>query len=204
MQAVPGPELSLRVLYDTDMFDSASAVALIERLRRVLVAMAADPSGRLSSIDLLDVGEHDRLNRWGNRAVLTQPVATAVSIPEVFAAHVDRAPEALALTFEGRSLTYRQLDDAANRLAHLLVGHGVGPGQHVALLTDALLEAVIAILATLKTGAAYLPIDPAVPTSRMDYIVADAQPIAALTTHRAGVAAGRFRSPGHRYRRPPP
>ncbi|MDT5402918.1 MAG: glycopeptidolipid biosynthesis protein, partial [Mycobacterium sp.] len=150
MQAVPGQELSLRVLYDTDVFDAASVDALIERLRRVLVAMTADPSQRLSSIDLLDVGEHDRLDGWGNRAVLTQPVTTALSIPELFAAQVARAPEAAALTFEGRSLTYRELDEAANRMAHLLAAQGVGPGQQVALLTERSAQAVIAILATLK------------------------------------------------------
>src|SRR3954447_25985228 len=183
LQAVPGQELSLRVLYDTDMFDAASVAALIERLRQVLVAMTADPSRRLSSIDLLDVGEHDRLDGWGNRALLTEPVTTAaVSIPELFAAHVARAPEAAALTFEGRSLTYRELDEAANQLAHLLAAQGVGPGQHVALLTERSAQAVIAILATLKSGAAYVAIDPAVPPSRMDYIVTDAAPIAALTT----------------------
>jgi non-ribosomal peptide synthetase component F len=152
----------------------------------VLVAMTADPSRRLSSIDLLDVGEHDRLDRWGNRAVLTEPVTPEMSIPELFAAQVARAPEAEALTFEGRSLTYRELDEAANRLAHLLAAQGVGPGRHVALLTERSAQAVIAILATLKSGAAYVPIDSAVPTSRMDYIVADAAPIAALTTAGLG------------------
>ena len=102
MQALPGDELGLRVEYDTDVFDAASIEALIERLRRVLVAMTADPARRLSSVDLLDDGEHARLDEWGNRAVLTRPAPAPVSIPEVFAAQVARAPEAVALTFEGR------------------------------------------------------------------------------------------------------
>ena len=99
--------------------------------------------------------------RWGNRAVLTQPASTPVSIPVLFAAQVARTPEAVAVTFEGRSMTYRELEEAANRLAHLLAGHGVGPGQCVALLFSRSAEAIVAILAVLKTGAAYLPIDPA-------------------------------------------
>ena len=96
--------------------------------------MTADPTRPLSSMDVLDAGEHARLDGWGNRAVLTQPATAPVSVPELFAAQVARTPEAVALTCEGRSMTYRELDEAANRLAHLLAGQGVGPGECVALL----------------------------------------------------------------------
>ena len=113
--------------------------------------------------------------------MLTQP-ATPVSIPVLFAAQVARTPEAVALTFGGRSLTYRELDEAANRLAHLLAAHGAGPGECVALLFTRSAEAIVAMLAVLKTGAAYLPIDPALPAARMEFMVADAAPIAAITT----------------------
>ena len=173
------------VEFRTDVFDAASIEALIERLERVLVAMTADPTRRLSSMDLLDEAEHARLDELGNRAVLTQP-ATPVSIPVLFSEQVGRAPEAVAVTFEGGSLTYRELDEAANRLAHLLAGQGVGPGQCVALLVERSAEAVVAILAVLKTGAAYLPIDPVVPAARMQFIVEDAAPVAVITT--AGLA----------------
>ena len=88
-------------------------------------------------------------------------------------------------------MTYRELDEAANRLAHLLAGQGVGPGQCVALLLERSAEAVVAILAVLKTGAAYLPIDPVVPAARMQFIVADAAPVAADHHRRAAPAAGR-------------
>ena len=100
----------------------------------------------------------------------------------VFAAQVARTPEAVAVTFDGRSMTYRELDEAANRLAHLLAGQGAGPGQCVALLFSRCAEAIVAILAVLKTGAAYLPIDPALPAARIGFMVADAAPIAAITT----------------------
>ena len=125
--------------------------------------------------------EHARLDEIGNRAVLTRP-ATPVSIPVLFAAQVARTPEAVAVTFGGRSLTYRELDEAANRLAHLLAAHDVGPGACVALLFTRSAQAVVAMLAVLKTGAAYLPIDPALPAARMQFMVADAAPIAAITT----------------------
>ena len=124
--------------------------------------------------------------RWGNRAVLTQPVSTPVSIPVLFAAQVARAPEAVALSCGGRSMTYRELDEASNRLAHLLAGYGAGPGACVALLFSRSAEAIVAILAVLKTGAAYLPIDPALPAARIGFMVADAAPIAAVST--AGLA----------------
>ena len=90
------------------------------------------------------------------------------------------------MIFDGRSMTYRELDEAANRLAHLLAGQGAGPGQCVALLFSRSAEAIVAMLAVLKTGAAYLPIDPAMPTSRIKFMIADAAPIAAVTT--AGLA----------------
>ena len=86
-----------------------------------------------------------------------------MSVPALFAVQVARTPEAVALTFEGRSMTYRELDEAANRVAHLLAGHGAGPGQRVALLFSRSAEAIVAILAVFKTGAAYVPVDPAHP-----------------------------------------
>ena len=182
VQAMPRSELGLRVEFDTDVFDGAGIEALIERLARVLVAMAADPLQRLSSMEVLDAGEHARLDGWSNRAVLTEPVAPAESIPVLFAAQVARVPQAVAVTFEGRSLTYRELDEASNRLAHLLAGRGVGPGERVALLFTRSAEAIVSILAVLKTGAAYLPIDPAHPTARIEFMVGDAAPIVAVTT----------------------
>ena len=181
MQVLPGSELGLRVEFDTDVFDAERIEPLIARLQRVLVAMAADPTRRLSSMDLLDAGEHAQLDGWGNRAVLTQP-ATRVSIPVLFAEQVARTPEALALSCNGRSMTYRELEAAANRLAHLLAGQGARPGECVALLFSRSAEAIVAILAVLKTGAAYLPIDPALPVSRIGFMVSDAAPIAAITT----------------------
>ena len=185
LEARAGHELGLRVEFDTDLFDPATIERLTERFNRVLVAMTADPTRRLSSMDVLDAGEHARLDELGNRAVLTQPT-TPVSIPVLFAAQVARTPHAVAVTFDGHSMTYRELDEAANRLAHLLAGHGAGPGQCVALLFSRSAEAIVAILAVLKTGAAYLPIDPAVPDARIEFMIADAAPIAAITT--AGLA----------------
>ncbi|WP_082699495.1 non-ribosomal peptide synthetase [Mycobacterium sp. GA-1999] len=182
VQAIPGNELGLRIEFDTEVFDARGVETLIERFERMLSAMTADPARRLSSIDVLDDTELTRLGEWGNRVVLSEPIARSVSIPALFAAQVARGPEATALTFDGRSLTYRQLDESANRLAHLLARHGARPGERVALLLPRSAEAIVTILAVLKTGAAYLPIDPAHPEARISFMLEDAAPIAAVTT----------------------
>jgi amino acid adenylation domain-containing protein/non-ribosomal peptide synthase protein (TIGR01720 family) len=155
---------------------------LVRRLERVFAAMTASPTNRLSSMDLLDETEQTRLDGWGNRAVLTRPSTTSASIPDLFAEQVANAPEAVALACGEHLWTYGELDDAANRLAHRLAGEGAGPGQCVALLFSRSAEAIVSILAVLKTGAAYLPIDPVLPTTRMEFMLSDAEPIAAITT----------------------
>ncbi|HET7742144.1 MAG TPA: amino acid adenylation domain-containing protein, partial [Mycobacterium sp.] len=174
-------EMSLRFEYDLDVFDPAAIEMLIERFQQVLRAMAADPGQRLSSVELLDAAVRARLDAWSRRAELTEPAAEAVPIPVLFAAQVARTPNALALTFDGQSMTYQQLDEAANRLAHVLVGQGAGPGEVVALHFPRSSDAIVAILAVLKTGAAYLPIDPALPVARIGFMLTDAAPIVAVT-----------------------
>ncbi|KUI44087.1 non-ribosomal peptide synthetase [Mycobacterium sp. GA-1199] len=182
VQAIPGDELGLRVEYDTDVFDAQDIQILVDRLKRLLVTMAADPQRPLSSVDFLASGEHARLDEIGNRAVLTQPAVRGSSILDVFAARATETPNAVALVCGDQSWTYRELELAANRLAHLLAGRGAGPGQSVALFFNRSAEAVVAILAVLKTGAAYLPIDPALPSARVEFIVGDAAPLAVVTT----------------------
>ena len=162
-----GDEFFLSTAGAGQPFSNFDVSDLAGRLRRVLVAMTADPGRRLSSMDVLDGGERARLDEVGNRAVLSAPAPAAVSIPVLFADHVARSAQAVALRCGDCSWTYRELDEASNRLAHMLTAHGAGPGQCVALLFTRSAEAIVAILAVLKTGAAYLPIDPAVPAARL-------------------------------------
>ncbi|WP_445166401.1 amino acid adenylation domain-containing protein [Mycolicibacterium sp. Dal123E01] len=183
VQALPGDELTFRVEYDTDIFDAARVETLIERLKRVLEAMIADPHRPMSSIDVLAGPELAVLEQWSNQAALEQPVPVGLSIPALFATQVARAPEALALTWGERSWTYRELDDATNRFAQFLAAQGIGPGERVALFLPRSADAIISILAVLKTGAAYVPIDPAAPSARMQLVLDDAAPAAAIT-HR--------------------
>jgi non-ribosomal peptide synthetase component F len=104
----------------------------------------------------------------------------------LFAARVAQTPGAVALVSGEGSWTYREVEQAANRLARVLAGRGVGPGQCVALVLERSAQAVVAMLGVLKAGAAYLAIDPAVPGARVQFMVADAAPVAAVTT--AGLA----------------
>ncbi|WP_261861413.1 AMP-binding protein, partial [Mycobacterium montefiorense] len=155
---------------------------LIARWVRVLEVMTADPDVRLSSVDVVDGGERARLDLWSNREVLVSPVGPAVSVPVLFGEQVARVGDAVAVSFGDRSLTYRELDEASNRLAQLLVGRGVGAGQCVALVMPRSIEAITAIVGILKSGAAYVPIDPAVPDTRLEFVLTDAAPVAAITT----------------------
>ncbi|MGW4101576.1 amino acid adenylation domain-containing protein, partial [Mycobacterium sp. NPDC004974] len=169
------------VEFRTDVFDDASIQTLIDRLQRVLVAITADTTQRLSAVDLLVVAELVRLDELGHRAVLARAVVED-SIPGLFAVQVERDPDAVAVSFEGRSVSYRELDEASNRLAHLLVAQGAGPGECVALLSDRSAAAVVAILGVLKSGAAYLPVDPVVPDGRVEFMLGDAKPVVVLTS----------------------
>ena len=125
------------VEFRTDVFDAASIEALIERLQRVLAAMTADPTRRLSSIDVLErrarPAGRDRQPRGVDPARRPRRCRFRCCSPRRSRAPRRRWRSAAT----GRSMTYRELDEAANRLAHLLAGHGAGPGQCVALLLDA-------------------------------------------------------------------
>ncbi|MCP3811980.1 AMP-binding protein, partial [Mycobacteriaceae bacterium Msp059] len=177
--------ISGAVEFRTDVFDADTIRTLTERLQRVLVAMTIDTTRRLSTVDVLDESEHLRLDQIGNRVVLGRP-ETEISIPVLFSQQVARTPDSVAITAQGCSLTYRQLDDVSNQLAHALVGQGAGPGDVVALALERSPHAVVAMLAVLKAGAAYLAIDPAVPDERIQFMAADAEPVVALTS--AGLA----------------
>ncbi|MBX9638918.1 MAG: AMP-binding protein, partial [Mycobacteriaceae bacterium] len=195
LAAVPGPEIEFRLKFRTDLFDLHTIEALIDRFQQILLAMTGDPTRRLSSMDLLHGREHARLHEWGNAKVLARPATTAGSIPELFAAQVARMPAAVALSCGSRSMTYRELDEAANRLAHVLVGYCVGPGACAALLFSRSVEAVVAIVAVLKTGAAYVPIDPTYPDERVGLMIGDAEPAVAVTNGGLADRLDRFDLP---------
>ncbi|GLZ29182.1 hypothetical protein Lesp02_13720 [Lentzea sp. NBRC 105346] len=165
--------------YRTDLFDHDMVESLLARLVRLLDAATADPDARIFGVDLLTADERtDTLarSRGPQRPV---PAATVV---DLFEAQVARTPDAIALVHNQESLSYQDLNARANRLARSLVAKGAGPERLVALLMSNSADAVVACLAVLKTGAAYLPIDPDAPAERIEYTLADAAPVCVLTS----------------------
>ncbi|MEU1618655.1 non-ribosomal peptide synthase/polyketide synthase [Streptomyces sp. NPDC005722] len=167
------------ITYATDLFDHDTAAGIAERLVRVLEAVSADPSVRVRRIDVLSPAEHHRILEEWNDTAREVPLAT---VAELFQAQAARTPDATAVVFDGVDVSYAELDARANRLARLLAEHGARPEQLVALALPRSVDLVVAILATLKAGAAYLPIDPAHPADRIAYVMADARPALVVTT----------------------
>jgi len=165
------------VEYASDLFDQATVETIIERWVRLLTAAVADPDCPLSGIDLLSGAERDRLLvEYNDTAV---PVAE-MSLPGMVEAQVRATPEAVAVVGEQSTLSYRQLNTAANRLAHALIAQGAGPEQLVAVALPRSVELVIAILAVLKAGAGYLPVDPDFPPARIASLLTEAHPVLVL------------------------
>ncbi|HLK02569.1 MAG TPA: amino acid adenylation domain-containing protein, partial [Streptosporangiaceae bacterium] len=170
--------------YAQDLFDHTTIQALAARLTRLLRDVADRPERPLRELDLLTAAD-----RW----VLTERNATArdlppATLPELFEAQVARTPGAPAVICAGERLSYAELNARANRLARYLTGLGAGPERLVAIAMPRSADMLVAVLAVLKAGAAYVPVDPAYPEDRIAYIFAQTDPVTVVTT--AGVAAG--------------
>ncbi|WP_416956295.1 amino acid adenylation domain-containing protein [Streptomyces sp. Agncl-13] len=176
--AAADPHLRVSLQYQERLFGPAGAEDLAERFAHVLRLLADDPGTRLAELDMLLPGEHDRLVRAPDGP--SAPVSE-LTVPELTMRQARRTPEAIAVIDEHRSLTYRELESRANALAHALLARGAGPESVVAVALPRSAELVVAILGVLKTGAAYLPIDPDFPGTRLNHILTDAGPLMILT-----------------------
>ncbi|MFC9910054.1 amino acid adenylation domain-containing protein [Streptomyces sp. NPDC127197] len=178
---VPGEQLSLELSYRADLFTEEESAALLTRVRRVLDGFLTAPSAPLGRLDLLTDVEHERL-----RAAVHGPAPEPPStFPALFAEQVRVRPDAVAVYDGGLETTYGELDAEANRLARALVARGVGPEDVVGVALPKSGRSVLAVLAVLKAGAAYLPLDLGYPLERLKHIVGDARPALVLTTSRA-------------------
>ncbi|MFE5588264.1 amino acid adenylation domain-containing protein, partial [Kitasatospora sp. NPDC056531] len=175
----PGAEgLSGLLEYSTDLFDEATAAGIVERWLRLLRAVVADPGRRIGLVDVLSAEELGALLPAGDAAEeLPESGLTAL-----FERQVRANPAAVALTDGENTLTYGELNARANRLAHALIDRGAGPEQLVALALPHSAELVVAVLAVLKAGAAYVPVDPRYPEARIAYLLEDSRPALLLTT----------------------
>ena len=179
--AVPAERLRLRLQYRSDLFERSTVEAMGRRLAALLEAVVTDPSQPIGRIELLAPEERRQLLFEWNATAREVPQAT---LPALLEAQVERSPEAIALVFEESTLSYAELNAQANRLAHLLIGRGVGPEDLVALALPRSIEMVVALLGILKAGAAYLPLDPDYPAERLAFMLNDARPKCVLTTSR--------------------
>ncbi|WP_405021331.1 amino acid adenylation domain-containing protein [Kitasatospora sp. NBC_00070] len=173
---VPGTLLG-SVDYATDLFDADTVHTLADRLVRLLDAVTTDPDLPLHAYQVLDPTDRARLARWG-----TGPNAAVATFPELLSAWVRDTPDAPAVRDPHTTLTYRQLDARADTLARQLAAHGVGPEDRVAVALPRDAALPVALLAVLKAGAAYLPLDTDYPAARLAHMLADAAPRLLLTT----------------------
>ncbi|CAM5564418.1 Non-ribosomal peptide synthetase OS=Streptomyces fumanus OX=67302 GN=GCM10018772_70860 PE=4 SV=1 [Streptomyces fumanus] len=165
------------IQYAADLFDEPTVHALAARLVRVLEQVAADPAVTVGEVDILDDEERLRVTR----RLADRPVPET-SLPELFEQWVVRDPSATAVTCDGTALSYAALDARANRLAHELIGRGIGPESRVAVVMERSADLVTALLGIVKAGAAYVPVDPGYPAERIAYTLADARPSLVLCT----------------------
>ncbi|MFJ9545779.1 non-ribosomal peptide synthetase [Streptomyces erythrochromogenes] len=164
--------------FATDLFDRATAERLADALLHLLAQAADDPHRPVAELDVLGEAGRTALAGWHDTA---RPGAADVLIPDAFAAQVAATPDDTALVFGPTRLTYAELDARANRLAHGLAGAGAGPEDVVALALPRSAESLVAVLAALKAGAAFLPLDADHPRERIAHMLADARPAAVLT-----------------------
>ncbi|MGW1991933.1 amino acid adenylation domain-containing protein [Embleya sp. NPDC001921] len=161
------------VEYATDSFDPATVDALTDRWRRLLVSVAADPDRAIGDVEIMSVQERRRVLPEFDRTATATPQR---SMPALFAAQVEETPDAPALIAGDGESTYRELNARANRLAHALIARGIGPEDIVALVLPRSVDLVVAILGTLKAGAAYLLVDPGSSAARIRSMLDDARP----------------------------
>ena len=176
--------LTISIKFDESDFDASMMLRLLEHLRRLLSQMAAGPKTALSALSLMTKKEEEQILRTWNA-----PEESEVGgklLHERFEEQVRRAPEAVAIEFEGREMTYAALNRAANQLARYLLGRGLLPETIVGVLLDKSFEAVIGFLAVLKAGGVYLPLDPTYPADRLRHMMQDTRASLLLARDSAG------------------
>ena len=182
LMAVPGPELSLQITYNSERFESGTIKRMLGHLETLLHGMALEPERRLSDVPMLPEAEkHQLLVDWNDTR---RDYPTDTCIHEIFEAQVERTPDAVAVAFEDKQLTYRELNQRANHLAHYLRKLGVGPDVLVGICVERSVEMVVGLLGIMKAGGAYVPLDPAFPKERLAFMLEDAQAKAVVTQRK--------------------
>ena len=159
--------------YNTDLFDHSTMERMMGEYETLLREILADPSQRLSEYSLLtEQQKHRLLVEWNNTETEYKKVA---GIHQLFESQVEQNPDAIAVVFEDQSLTYQELNERSNQLAHYLQSLGVKADDLVGICLERSLDMLVGLLGILKAGGAYVPLDPAYPEDRLSYMVNDAQ-----------------------------
>jgi amino acid adenylation domain-containing protein/non-ribosomal peptide synthase protein (TIGR01720 family) len=176
---VPGQRMTMDLQYRPDLFDRDDAERITARFVRLLETVLTGSARPVGRVDVLD--ERERAQILGDWAGTGAPLP-AVTLPEMFEARAKQAGDRTGLAFEDTEISFRELNARANRLAHLLIARGIGPGQIVALALPRSLDMIVSLLAVLKAGAAYSPIDTDYPADRIAYLMADTNPALVIIT----------------------
>ena len=163
--------LMLLIEYASDLFDHEYIQGFAGHLEQLMRSVVADPGRRLSDLEILSAQERQRLRVDLNATA--RPMPTEATIHAMFEAQVLRSPEAVAVVQDGTRLTYAELDAQAAAVAAKLRAHGCGPGTMVGLFLDRTPRMLAALLGTLKSGAAYVPLDPSYPADRIGFMLED-------------------------------
>nr|WP_238356597.1 non-ribosomal peptide synthetase [Kribbella italica] len=165
--------------YNADLFDATTAQWIADCLGRLLNAVLEDPAGRLRELDLMTADERHHVLTDRHGPVRDVP---ALTVAELFAKQAAATPDRTAIVAADRSLTFQELSDRADRLASVLAARGAVAGKPVAVSLPRSADTVVALLAVLKTGAVYLPMDIEYPAERVAYMLADARPTVVIST----------------------
>ncbi|MBD2812214.1 amino acid adenylation domain-containing protein [Xenorhabdus sp. Vera] len=165
--------------YATDLFDTTTIERMVGYLTNILAAMADDETQTIAALPMLTETERQQLLVNFNATQTDFPQDTLIH--QLFEAQVLQHPDATAVVYEGQALSYRELNQRANRLAHHLITLGVCPDARVAICVERSFDSVVGLLAILKAGGAYVPLDPDYPSERLGYMLEDAAPVVLLT-----------------------
>jgi amino acid adenylation domain-containing protein/FkbM family methyltransferase len=167
----------IELSYDEQRHPRAPMQRLAQSYRRLLRSGIAAPEHPIATLKIVDDNQEQQFREWNQTAVAYTHRGL---LHELFEQQAAQTPDSVALVFNSQSLTYQQLNERANNLAHQLISLGVRPESLVALLMERSTEMVISLLAVLKAGAAYLPLDPTYPAQRLSFMLADARPLVLL------------------------
>ena len=174
--------------YSTDLFEASTIERTIGHFQTLLEAIVANPEKPIASLPLLTEAErHQLLVEWNDTQ---KDYPGDKCIHQLFEEQVERTPDAIAVIFQNQQITYRELNERANQLAHYLQSLGVGPEVLVGICVERSVEMVVGLLGILKAGGAYVPIDPTYPTERITYMLDDSKVSILLTQNHLQTIAG--------------